>query len=299
MGDGDRENWYPRAGGLRRESVSGLLLAKRLPTYLLWRVRNDYPKCTPGYAVEVHRRRAQLSEQSMASQRRKSQVNATPRDIGISNWVPVLFLVRHAESTGNQQACLQGSRIGGTLSELGRKQSLATATYLFDAFEELQHGNVRLVSSPSTRALQTASPIADRLRCEIERDSALSELDFGEWSGISVARLEGDRRYQLWKTDPWLNSPPGGETLVQVRSRTWQAVLRLVTIADAAHQPLVLITHFFPLMALFDILVPGSLLRCENASISRFELKDAGWRVSHINEISHLNAVAPTPVRYV
>ena len=211
--------------------------------------------------------------------------------------MPKVFLVRHGESTGNQHARLQGSRIGGALSELGRKQSVATASYLFDSFEELQHGNVRLISSPSTRALETAVPIAERLRCEIEIDNDLSEVDFGDWSGVSVSQLETDPSYQAWKVDPWVNSPPGGESLVAVRSRIWRAVSKRAAIADV--QPVILVTHFFPLMALFSVLVPGNSLRSDNASISRFQLIEGQWTPTHINDIRHLCEVAPTAVRYV
>jgi broad specificity phosphatase PhoE len=221
------------------------------------------------------------------------------QDLGTKNVVPTVFFVRHGESTGNQQACLQGSRIGGGLSERGREQSAATASCLYDEFVELQRGNVRLVSSPSTRALETAAPIAEKLRCEIEIDDDLSEVDFGDWSGVSVSQLECQPSYQLWKVDPWGNSPPGGESLVEVRSRAWQGVTRLVASVDAAHQPLVLITHFFPLMALFEILVRNKSLRCDNASISRFEMRGSEWKATHINDVRHLNEVAPTPVRYV
>src|SRR5690242_1116953 len=77
----------------------------------------------------------------------RAKLNPTQADPATRR--PTFFLVRHAESTGNLQACLQGSRIGGSLSERGRKQSTATAMYLFNAFEELRQGNVRLVSSPS------------------------------------------------------------------------------------------------------------------------------------------------------
>jgi len=226
----------------------------------------------------------------------RAKLNPTQADPATRR--PTFFLVRHAESTGNLQACLQGSRIGGSLSERGRKQSTATAMYLFNAFEELRQGNVRLVSSPSTRALETATPIAEKLNCEIQLDRGLAELDFGDWSGTPVALLEGDRGYQLWKADPWFNAPPDGESLFQVRTRVFRAMSQLIAGA-AEGDPLVMVTHFFPLMVLFEILAPGKEVRCDNGSISRFELQDRGWTTTGINQVSHLAEVAPVPVRYV
>lgn len=210
---------------------------------------------------------------------------------------PLLVLLRHGESTGNKNACLQGARVGGALTERGHKQAAATALYLFGAFEELRNGKVRVVSSPSSRAVQSATYIGSRLRVEV--DQRLAELDFGEWSGAAVAMLEGDLGYQEWKRDPWRNAPPGGETLVVVRSRAWRAVSDLTSEAKADREPLVLMTHFFPLIGVFDILVPGQSVRCDNSSISRFEQRDLGWNATHLNEVRHLIGIEPLPVGYV
>jgi len=223
-----------------------------------------------------------------------------PRNIGSAGWSPMFFLVRHGESTGNLQAVLQGSRIGGALSEQGHKQSAATAAYLFQAFKELQQANACLVASPSTRAQETAAPIAARLNCPIQVDNGLAELNFGDWSGNSVARLESAPDYLLWKKDPWLIAPPDGESLIEVRTRVCETMARLLTSACANHQPLVIVTHFFARIALFEILMTSDEhVRCDNASISRFELRADGWTPTHINETGHLTQVPPTPVRYV
>lgn len=245
-------------------------------------------------------RRPLTSEMHSVEHPRLRNRPALPRNIGGAGRPPMFFLVRHGESTGNQQALLQGSRIGGALSERGHKQSAATAAYLFQAFEELQQGNVCVVASPCTRALETAVPIAARLHCEIQPDNGLTELDFGDWSGTSVAQLESDPNYQLWKKDPWLNAPPAGESLIEVRTRVCETVAHLLTSTSTNHQPLIVVTHFFPLIALFEILLPSNeQIRCDNASISRFELCSRGWTPTHINEAGHLAEVPPTPVRYV
>jgi alpha-ribazole phosphatase len=222
-----------------------------------------------------------------------------PCDFGNAQTRPKIFLVRHAESTGNQRRRLQGSRIGGSLSDLGRRQSDATAAYLFDTFEELQRSNVRLVSSPSSRALQTARPIADRLNCDVLVEVGLAELDFGEWSGTLVERLENDRAYQHWKGDPWSNAPPGGESLYDLQKRVCRTLSQLIISAAAGGESLVAVTHFFPLLVLFDVLLNGEQVRCDNASISRFEPSEVGWTPTHVNAVGHLSEVAPTAVRYV
>jgi probable phosphoglycerate mutase len=229
----------------------------------------------------------------------KNSLIIDPRDLGDTRTRPTLFLVRHAESTGNRGARLQGSRIGGALSDRGHKQSEATATYLFDSIHELRSGKARLISSPSSRALQTAQQIANRLHCETYVESGLAELDFGEWSGNLVAQLENDPVYLRWKADPWSHAPPGGESLREVQKRVCRTVSDLIIRAAGLDERLVVVTHFFPLLALFDVFTPDRQVRCDNASVSRVEAKDAGWLVTHINEVGHLREFAPTPVRYV
>jgi len=93
-----------------------------------------------------------------------------------------LFLIRHGESEGNATGIVQG-RLDFGLTELGRAQATATATRLRDA------GIGAVVSSPLARAAQTASIIAEALRCEVEYDEGLSEYDVGEASGLSPAQI--------------------------------------------------------------------------------------------------------------
>lgn len=102
-----------------------------------------------------------------------------------------LYFVRHAESTGNQQRRLQGSRLHGALTPRGCLQSKRTAEYLFDTFVDLRAGGVSIVSSPVGRALETARPIGKRLRCTLSTEPELAELDFGDWSGQFFVDLEG------------------------------------------------------------------------------------------------------------
>ena len=115
---------------------------------------------------------------------------------------------------------------------------------------------------------------------------------------MAVSHLEGDRGYQNWKADPWFNAPPGGEFLFEVRTRVCQTVSQLISSAATVGQALV-VTHFFPLLVLFDVLAAGKQVRCDNASISRFELQGVRWVATHKNEVADLAEVAPTPVRYV
>ncbi len=210
-----------------------------------------------------------------------------------------LYFVRHAESTGNQERRLQGSRIHGALTPRGCLQSKGTAEYLFDNFADLRAGGVSMVSSPVGRALETARPIGERLGCTLSTEPELAELDFGDWSGQFFADLEGDSGYREWMQDQWFHSPPAGESLFEVRSRVCQAVASLLSRAIAGDTSPMIVTHFFPLMAIFDTLMPGEIIRPDNSSITCVEFEPGRWRPILVNYTAHLGDDGPTPVGYV
>lgn len=210
-----------------------------------------------------------------------------------------LYFVRHAESTGNQERRLQGSRLHGALTPRGCLQSKHTAEYLFDTFADLRAGGISMVSSPIGRALETARPIAERFGCALSTEPELGELDFGDWSGQLFADLEGDSGYREWIQDQWFHSPPAGESLFEVRSRMCQAVASLLSRAIAGDTSPIIVTHFFPLMAIFDTLMPGEIIRPDNSSINCVEYKPGRWRPILVNYTAHLGDDGPTPVGYV
>ena len=85
-----------------------------------------------------------------------------------------LILVRHGITDWNAQGKFQGSS-DVPLNDVG----LAHAQLLADSL--MDYGIDAIYSSPLTRAVQTATPIAQRLGLDIHTDRRLQELDAGEW----------------------------------------------------------------------------------------------------------------------
>src|SRR4051812_37079784 len=48
-----------------------------------------------------------------------------------------------------------------------------------------------IYSSPLERCLQTAAPCAEALDLSVREHEGLNELDFGAWSGLTLAELDG------------------------------------------------------------------------------------------------------------
>ncbi|CAG0997575.1 partial putative phosphoglycerate mutase, partial [Anaerolineales bacterium] len=95
-----------------------------------------------------------------------------------------ITLLRHGESVGNAEARWQGQS-DFPLTDVGRAQARALA-------ERWQREHVRfdfLISSPLTRARETAEIIASVLNVNIEYDPLWLERDNGEFSGLTATEV--------------------------------------------------------------------------------------------------------------
>ncbi|GAA1725418.1 histidine phosphatase family protein [Aeromicrobium alkaliterrae] len=131
-----------------------------------------------------------------------------------------VILVRHGRTTANASGLLAGRTPGVLLDETGEEQVDATGERL--AVVPL----VALVSSPLERCRQTTEAIARRqaTRPPLTVDDAISECDYGEWQGRSLADLAGE---DLWKTvqqHPSAAAFPGGESIHTMQSRAVAAI---------------------------------------------------------------------------
>jgi broad specificity phosphatase PhoE len=86
----------------------------------------------------------------------------------------MILWVRHGQSTWNVLDRLQGHELSPPLTELGREQAAQAAAALAG------RGVVRLLSSPATRAVETAEIIAAALGLEVEIEPLLLEKGLEE-----------------------------------------------------------------------------------------------------------------------
>jgi probable phosphoglycerate mutase len=140
------------------------------------------------------------------------------------------LLVRHGQSTWNADRRWQG-RADPPLSPLGLAQARAAA----DAVGAVDD----IVTSPLTRAVQTATIIADALGIgPVATDERLVETDAGEWTGLTRAEIERD--WPGWLAERrW---PPSFEPTESVVARACAALVALHDHCDGAGEVLV-VTH--------------------------------------------------------
>ena len=95
-------------------------------------------------------------------------------------------------------------------------------------------------SSPIERALETARPLAQLVGCHVEPIDALTEIDFGDWTGWTFAALDDDPRWHAWNEHRAKGCCPGGESMAAAQRRV---VDHLFGVAQGGAGPVAMVTH--------------------------------------------------------
>ena len=129
------------------------------------------------------------------------------------------LLIRHG-MTDAVGKTITGRFPGVHLNEAGQKQADELST-------RLRRWKIDAVySSPLERALETAAPTARRLHLNVMKSEALSELDFGEWSGKTLEELNQLPEWRLYNTFRSSTRAPGGELATEVQTRMVEQLTR-------------------------------------------------------------------------
>jgi broad specificity phosphatase PhoE len=183
----------------------------------------------------------------------------------------VVHLVRHGE-VFNPDGVLYGRLPGFKLSERGQQQALVVAEHL------RANDVVHVVASPLDRAQQTASPIADSHRIDLDTDERLIEagnLFEGEKVSVGDGALRNPRNWPRLR-NPF--TPSWGEPYLDIAHRMLAAVHRARQ-AATGHEA-VCVSHQLPIWTLRRF-VEGRRLwhdprrrQCGLASITSLEFRD-------------------------
>jgi probable phosphoglycerate mutase len=138
--------------------------------------------------------------------------------------VLTILLTRHGHTNRSDPEQYLGQHVQATLSDRGRADAAALAERLAGVHVD------RVISSPLGRALETANILAGGLSAPIEVDDRLTELDYGEWEGLTVEEI--DRRFpgerELYDADPSVHRVGGGESGLAVGARVGDFLESLV-----------------------------------------------------------------------
>lgn len=185
------------------------------------------------------------------------------------------WLVRHASTAWT------GSRWLGNrdlpLTTVGRAEAAAAAHRL----AAIVPAGSAVVSSPARRAIETAAPIAERLRVRVRVDPDLREVDVGRAEGLTWDEVRRDLpAVAAALIDGLPVDWPGGESAVALRSRVGDAWTRIA----ARREPAVIVVgHAGVIAAMLASLLPGSDPRWLGpASAVRVRHASGAWHVDPV-----------------
>src|SRR5512132_4536576 len=190
------------------------------------------------------------------------------------------FLIRNAAHDLLGRA-IAGRRPGVSLNFEGRGQAERVR-------RRFQNEAITAIHcSPQDRARETAEPIADHLRLDIEIVPALGEIDFGEWTGLPLDELAERLDWRGWNAFRSNSRAPGGETMLEVQARVVGHIEKLGELGNNGSY--ILVGHGDPIRSalLYYLGAPIDFVRrleVSPASISAVEVGGHAPRLLFIDE---------------
>jgi broad specificity phosphatase PhoE len=198
-----------------------------------------------------------------------------------------LILIRHGETHWNKEGRVQGvSDI--ELSAAGVEQARRLALSLKDSVIDAIH------TSPLKRAYSTAEIINAFHQKEIEVHSDLTEMDQGDFEGLTFKELMVREKAFLhrWISDPASVKMPNGESLAELQERAWQPIQKII----AGEKNVLVVSHNFTIAAILCRLRKINLAEfrstcVDNASKTLIRIQSGEAHIELINDLSHLNSL--------
>lgn len=199
-----------------------------------------------------------------------------------------MILIRHGESTWNQERRIQGSLDPG-LSDRGRVQAVMLAEGLKD------RPFAALYTSPLRRAFETATVLGESLRLRPEPVDGLREIRLGAWEGKTAAeiRTEYGHAYDRWLDRPLdVSAAPGGEEIRTFQQRAI-AALEMIRRNHPDRDPLV-VTHGGVIKAYLCHILGLDLnrmfrIKADNAAVTEILFDGETANLTLLNDTCHLN----------
>jgi len=148
-----------------------------------------------------------------------------------------IVLLRHAHSVANEKNLLAGRTAGISLSKTGKEQ----AKDLIARLGNIQFDEVAI--SPLQRCRETIDPWLDKTgtKSRIVVDESISEVDYGNWSGKTLASLRRKAQWKVVQDFPSQMTFPEGESLLEMQGRALSGFYRLNAVKGKG--PRLLVSH--------------------------------------------------------
>ncbi|MBV6395604.1 MAG: Phosphoserine phosphatase 1 [Anaerolineales bacterium] len=194
----------------------------------------------------------------------------------------LLLLIRHGENDFTKNQKLAGRLPGVHLNARGQDQARA----LGEAFKNAPLK--ALYASPLERAMETAAPVAQATRLEIQKEAGLIETNVGRWQGRSLAALRLTKQWKIIQHAPSRAQFPEGESFHECQARIVAALNKILRgrrtqdmIACVFHaDPIKLAVAYYLGLPLDQF----QRLSCDTGSVTMLNISEAGASLVKLNQ---------------
>lgn len=207
-----------------------------------------------------------------------------------------VYLVRHGQTEWNKKLTFRG-RIDIPLNEIGHREAEAIS-------EALKDKNIEVIyTSPLTRSIETAKPIAKLFHLEIVPIQGLVDISYGDWEGLTFNEVKKrySDQYKKWEKRPDLVRFPNGETLNEVRDRSFRAFKNIVK--ENPGKSILIIPHrVINKVLICSILALSNShfweIKQDTGCINLIEYSNKRFTLSLMNDTCHLKGIADGIVQH-
>jgi len=196
--------------------------------------------------------------------------------------MPLLLLIRHGENEYVKTSKLAGRLPNVHLNERGRQQAT-------DLAEALKHAPLKAIySSPLERAVETAEPIAQAHKLEIQLRPALMDTDVGKWQGRSWKVLSRTKKWKIVQQAPSRFTFPDGESFLQTQTRI-ASCLDEIAASHKQRDIVAVVFHADPIRLAVAHFLGMPLdhfqrLACDTGSVTVFYVSETGAHIMKLNQ---------------
>jgi broad specificity phosphatase PhoE len=142
-----------------------------------------------------------------------------------------LILIRHSTTDASVGGRNLGQGSNPPLAAAGHARARRAGEELAAELRELPMSEVRLVSSPALRCLQTMGDVTTTagLQGDAEQERGLLEINYGAWEGLTAAecRARDPELRAAWEANPFETRTPDGESGQDVAVRSFPIFERI------------------------------------------------------------------------
>jgi len=196
--------------------------------------------------------------------------------------MPLLLLIRHGENEYVKTGKMAGRLPGVHLNERGRQQAAELA-------EALKQIPIKAIySSPLERAVETAEPIVEGRKIEIQLRPELMDTNIGKWQGRTIKQLGWTKKWKIVQRAPSRFTFPDGESFLETQTRIASCLDEIA----ASHKPkdiVAVVFHADPIKLAVAHYLGMPLdhfqkLACDTGSVTVLYLSETGAHLMKFNQ---------------